>query len=83
MLTSSQEDGERLVGQCEISHPVASTSVQVSNSDGLMFAHDEDSEGIPVAANNVMYDRTGDEPIDILPAPISSKYWTSLERTPH
>ncbi|EAU92930.2 hypothetical protein CC1G_03717 [Coprinopsis cinerea okayama7 len=74
-LAAELEDGERLVGQCEISHPVASISVQVSNSDGLMFAHDEDSEGIPVAANNVMYDRTGDEPIDILPAPISKVYY--------
>ena len=64
-----QEDGERLVGQCEISHPVITVSSTVSEFEDLAL------DGIGSLAEaqprNIMYQQEKDEPYEPLPCRIS------------
>ncbi|KAH6917168.1 hypothetical protein BKA70DRAFT_1367687 [Coprinopsis sp. MPI-PUGE-AT-0042] len=59
-LAAELEDGQRLVGQCEISHPVP--SIRAPSQGDLAFASFdlEETEEIAVSSQNVMYQRDQD-----------------------
>ena len=71
-------DGTKIVGQCEISHPVHATPV-VSVTDGGMDQEDLDSMGeLLVRKKNVLFEADGKEATVGLPSPISSKSFVFL-----
>lgn len=71
--TPLQEDGQRIVGQCEISHPV---SGQLISEGGAVFAT-EDVDGMgdtPAKAQNVMFEARSKNSHSSLPSRITREY---------
>ncbi|KAJ3526523.1 hypothetical protein NMY22_g10129 [Coprinellus aureogranulatus] len=75
-IAAELEDGERLIGQCEISHPVTVASAPVLQ---LSLADDLSSDGMGSLAElqpqNIMYEQDKDKPFEPLPARISKLYY--------
>lgn len=69
----TQEDGERLVGQCEISHPVATSAPELTFSLADDLSTDGMSSLAELQPQNVMYEQDKDQPFEPLPARISSE----------
>ena len=76
VLTIGQANEVKIVGQCEISHPVHTAPV-VSVVDSGPGQEDPDSMGrLLVRKKNVLFETDGKETTVGLPSPISSKSFT-------
>ena len=76
LLTIDQANEVKIVGQCEISHPVHTVPV-VSVVDSGLGQEDPDSMGrLLVQKKNVLFEADGKETAVGLPSPISSKSFT-------
>ncbi len=67
-----QDNGERLVGQCEISHPVAPVAPSINFSEADLWSPED---GLETQRQNVMFEPQGKDSYEPLPSRISSQFY--------
>lgn len=73
-----QENGQRLVGQCEISHPVRSASIRITFDQEELLSPVDDLDGTVPKPSNVLFEAAGKDEYEPLDARISRKFHPSV-----
>ncbi|KIL70615.1 hypothetical protein M378DRAFT_183240 [Amanita muscaria Koide BX008] len=74
-IAAELEDGGRLVGQCEISHPISQQPDSSDDSDVFSATDAMEGMGNPVVSRNVMFESTSKNTGSTLPSPITRVFY--------
>ncbi|PBL01346.1 UPF0052-domain-containing protein [Armillaria gallica] len=71
-IAAELDNGERLVGQCEISHPVAPVAPSINFSEADLWSPED---GVETQRQNVMFEPQGKDSYEPLPSRISKLFY--------
>ncbi|SJL05380.1 uncharacterized protein ARMOST_08747 [Armillaria ostoyae] len=71
-IAAELDNGERLVGQCEISHPVAPVAPSINFSEADLWSPED---GLETQRQNVMFEPQGKDSYEPLPSRISKLFY--------